>query len=87
MNIASAVAIFFLFWVLSALIVLPFINASEKRDADSPLVPGQADSAPGRFPVGRILLRATILAVVLYAIFALNYEFGWVTANMLDYYH
>ena len=78
MKIQSMIAIFALFWVMSGFIVLPFgVQTHEEAGVDR--VPGQADSAPHEFRVGRILSRTTLLAGGLFVLFLLNYHFGWVT--------
>jgi predicted secreted protein len=50
-------------------------------------VPGQAESAPAQFAPGRIALRTTLVSVVLFGAFYLNYRFGWVTAESLDFFN
>ncbi|WP_136163324.1 DUF1467 family protein [Sphingomonas flavalba] len=77
MNLYSIVAIWSLFWVLCAFLVMPF---SEKTDeeAGAEKIPGQADSAPHNFRPGRIILRTTILSSLLFGLFYLNYVNGWV---------
>lgn len=86
MNIGSGIAVFFLFWVASAFILLPF-GVKTDEEAGTERVAGQADSAPHRFDVGRHVVRATILAVVLFGLYYANYAFGWVTADDLDFYN
>jgi predicted secreted protein len=78
MKWTSALAIFLLFWVMSAFLVMPFgvRNAHETGEA---LIPGQADGAPANFNPKRILLRTTILSLVLFGIFYLNYVNGWIS--------
>ena len=85
MRWTSIVAIFFLFWVASAFIMLPF-GVKTDEEAGNELVPGQARSAPQRFNLGKHLLRAAVLAVVLTALYDLNYRYGWITPNDLDLY-
>lgn len=82
----SALAIYILFWWLCLFLVLPF-SARTDREAGAPLIPGQADSAPHRFPMGKVALRTTIVSAVAFTLFYLNYSFGWITAEMLDYYN
>ena len=78
MKWTSALAIFLLFWVLSAFLVMPFgvKNAHETGDA---LVPGQSEGAPANFNPRRILIRTTIVATVLFGIYYLNYVNGWIS--------
>ncbi|MBX3594528.1 DUF1467 family protein [Sphingomonas sp.] len=85
MNWYSIFAIYFLFWFLALFLVLPF-SARTSVEAGEELVPGQAESAPQHFPAGRIALRTTIVSAALFALFYLNYIFGWVTPEMLDYW-
>lgn len=84
MRWQSALAIYVLFWALSVFFVLPFgVRTSE--EAGTPLVPGQAPSAPHEFRPMRIFVRTTIVATVLFGAFYLNYTHGWVTTEMLDW--
>lgn len=83
MQITSIVAIYFLFWVLCALAMLPFGFEPVPR-GDPDYVPGQAESAPRHFRPGRVVRRTTIAATALFALFYLNYAMGWVTIDDLD---
>ncbi|MEN9682885.1 MAG: hypothetical protein RLZZ427_636 [Pseudomonadota bacterium] len=83
MQWTSALAIFFLIWVMSAFFVMPF--GLRTLDEDGTVrVPGQVDSAPANFDPRRIARRATVLAVILFALFYANYTHGWITADDLD---
>ena len=83
MQITSILAIYFLFWVFTAFVMLPF-GVQTAEEAGVPKVPGQADSAPVNFRPGRLAARATVLAAVFTALFVLNYEYGWVTVEDID---
>lgn len=83
MPIPSMIAIYFLIWVFCVFLVLPF-GVRTADEAGVPKVPGQADSAPANFRPLRVALRVTVVATVIFALFMLNYRFGWVTAEMLD---
>lgn len=83
MQITSILAIYFLFWVFTAFVMLPF-GVQTADEAGVPKVPGQADSAPVDFRPGRIALRATVVAAILTALFVLNYEYGWLTVEDID---
>lgn len=83
MRWTSIVAIFSLFWVLSAFIVLPFGVRTHDEEGLAK-VAGQADSAPAEFNPKRIAKRATAVAIVLFGAFYLNYVNGWITASDLD---
>lgn len=75
-------AIYFLFWVASAFILLPFgVKTHEELGIDR--VPGQADSAPANFRPGRVVLRATLIAALLTALYVANYVYGWITPDTL----
>lgn len=83
MQWTSILAVYFLIWVMSAFIMLPFgVRTSEEVGEE--LVPGQAESAPASFKPSRILIRATGIAIVLTTLFVLNYEYGWLSADDLD---
>ncbi|KQM98110.1 MULTISPECIES: DUF1467 family protein [unclassified Sphingomonas] len=82
----SALAIWMLFWVLAMFLVLPF-GIRTTHEAGEPPVAGQADSAPAGFRLRPILWRTTIVSLVLFGAFYLNYVYGWVTSDMLDYYN
>lgn len=89
MRWTSILAIYFLFWVLSAFLVMPFGNRThldEEADGkNSGMVPGQVASAPINFRPKRIAIRATILSAVLFALFLANYVEGWITAADIDF--
>lgn len=84
MQITSIAAIYFLFWVMSAFVMLPF-GVRTADEAGQAKVPGQADSAPVNFRPGRLALRATVIAAVLTALFLANYNYGWITAADIDF--
>ena len=85
MKLTSIIAIYVLFWVLSAFLVMPFgIRTHDEEGIDK--IPGQADSAPANFDARRIALRATVLAAVLFALFYANYLNGWITPQDLDFF-
>jgi predicted secreted protein len=86
MAFTSIVAIYFLVFAFSAFILLPF-GVRTDEEAGTPKVPGQADSAPHRFDIKRHLLKAAILAAVLFAIYYANWTYGWITPDDLDFYH
>ena len=83
MQITSVAAIYFLFFVMSAFVMLPFgVKTAEEAGVDK--VPGQADSAPVDFRPGKVAARAALVAVAATALFVANYTYGWVTAADLD---
>lgn len=85
MQWTSIIAIYALFWVLSAFLVMPFgVRTHEELGEDR--VAGQADSAPANFRPGRIVLRATIVAAILFGAFYLNYIYGWIDVGDLNFF-
>jgi len=84
MEWTSILAIYFLIWVMSAFVLLPF-GVKTADEAGVAKVPGQADSAPVNFRGGTLVKRATLIAVVLTSVFVLNYNYGWLTAADLDF--
>lgn len=86
MQAGSIVAIYFLFFVGAAFIMLPF-GVRTDEEAGTPKVPGQADSAPHRFDLKSHLLKAALLALLLFGLYYANWHFGWVTAENLDFYN
>ena len=86
MNIASGLAVYFLFFVGIAFLALPFgVRTDEEVGAET--IAGQADSAPHRFDLRRHLLRSALIAGLLYGLFVVNGYYGWITAEDLDFYN
>lgn len=86
MKLGSILAIYFLFWVASAFLLLPF-GVRTDEEVGAAKVPGQADSAPHRFDIPSHVLRATIAATVLFALYYANWHFGWISTDDLDFYN
>lgn len=85
MQVTSIIAIYALFWVMCAFVLLPFgVRTAEELGVDK--VPGQADSAPANFRPWRIVLRATLLAAAFTAFFVLNYEQEWITVDDINFF-
>ncbi|AOL94929.1 DUF1467 family protein [Porphyrobacter sp. LM 6] len=80
----SIAAIYFLFFVMSAFIMLPF-GVRTADEAGVAKVPGQADSAPVNFQPGKVATRASVVAAVATALFVANYQYGWITAADIDF--
>jgi predicted secreted protein len=84
MKFSSALAIYALFWTMCLFIVLPFgVRTSEEAGAERR--PGHAESAPHAFSLGRVAQRTTLVSAILFGLFYLNYSFGWITAETLDW--
>ena len=82
MQWTSIVAIYALFWVVSAFVLLPF-GVQTHEEAGIEKVPGQAESAPANFRPGLIARRATMIAIVLTTLYVINYAYGWITPQDL----
>ena len=86
MSFGSIIAIYFLFWVSAAFVMLPF-GVKTDEEVGAAKVPGQADSAPHRFDLKRHLARAALLAVAMFALYYANWHFGWIKVEDLDFYN
>lgn len=83
MKVTSILAVYFLFWVMTAFVMLPFgVRTADEAGVEK--VPGQAESAPVNFRPGRLLIRATLIAMALTILFVLNFEYGWVTVDDIN---
>jgi predicted secreted protein len=85
MQLGSIVAIYFLFFSATVFLLLPF-GVKTDEEMGTPKVPGQADSAPHRFDLKRHLLKAAVVAAILFAIYYANWAYGWITPDDLDIY-
>lgn len=85
MKLTSIIAIYFLFICATAFVLLPF-GVKTDEEVGAPRIPGQAESAPHRFDLKRHLRKSALIAAVLFAIYYLNWSFGWVTPDDLDIY-
>lgn len=83
MKWTSILAIYLLFWVMCAFLLLPF-GVKTHDEAGIAKTPGQADSAPANFRPGRVALRATVFAAVVTALYVANYAYGWITTDELN---
>lgn len=77
------IAIYLLFWVMSAFLILPFGVRTHDEEGIAK-TPGQADSAPANFRPKRIAMRATVLSLLLFGLYYLNYVNGWIGADDLQ---
>ena len=84
MSWTSIIAIYALFWVMTAFVILP-IGVRTHDELGLPKVPGQADSAPGNFQPRIIILRTTLLSAALFALYYANYVYGWVDRRSFDW--
>jgi predicted secreted protein len=85
MEWTSILAIYALFWVMTAFVMLPF-GVKTDDEVGNEKVPGQADSAPVSFQPGKHALRATFVSAILTGLYILNYQYGWITAEDLNFF-
>lgn len=83
MRPTSISAILMLFWAFSFFLVLPFRLQVKRGPADAP-VRGEMPGAQGRFSFGRTAFWTTIVALVLFGLFYLNYVEGWLPVEDID---
>jgi predicted secreted protein len=85
-KLTSIAAIYFLVFVASAFILLPFgVRTDEEVGAEK--IAGQADSAPHGFDLKRHFLKAALLGAILMAIYYANWTYQWISVDDLDFYH
>ena len=82
MSLTASIAIYMLFWVLAAFLVLPF-GIRTPDETGEHVRTGHADSAPTNFRPGLVILRASLLSAVLFGLFYANYTQGWFTSHDL----
>lgn len=83
MNPGSALAIYFLFWAFSVFLVIPFgVRTADEAGVEK--IPGQAESAPHGYSLGKMALRTTIVATVLFGLYYANYVNGWIGADAIN---
>ena len=85
MKFTSIIAIYFLFFAFAAFALLPF-GVKTTEEVGGEIVPGQADSAPHHFDLKRHLLKAVLVGAVLFALYYVNWSFGWLTTDDLDFW-
>ncbi|WP_347717480.1 DUF1467 family protein [Sphingomonas sp.] len=86
MSVPASIAIWFLFFVAVAFVSLSF-GVRTAEEAGTERIAGQADSAPHRFDLRRHLLRSALIATGLFAVYDLNWIYGWVGIENFDFYH
>ncbi|MGQ5701278.1 DUF1467 family protein [Sandaracinobacteroides sp. A072] len=83
MSWISMLAIYFLFWVFTLFLVLPY-GVRTTSELGEEEVPGQAQSAPHALSMPRKLLWTTLVSALFFGLFMLNWEMGWVTRADLE---
>lgn len=84
MSWTSIVAIYLLFWVLSAFLVLPF-GVKSHHELGVVMTPGQADGAPANFKPLRVVILTTLLSATLFGLYYANYMYGWIDRHSFDF--
>ena len=83
MKITSIIAIYAMFWVLAAFLVMPF-GIRTHEEAGEATIKGQANSAPANFRPRLIAKRATILSALMFGLYYANYVNGWLGPQDFD---
>ena len=84
MRWTSIVALYSLFWVFSAFLVMP-VGLRTPDEVEGHVVgKGHANSAPLNFRPKRIALRATVLGALLFGLYYANYVNQWITVQDLN---
>lgn len=83
MKWTSILAIYLLFWVMSAFFVMPF-GVRTHDDEGAEMVPGQVSSAPVNFSPAKTAKRATLVSLVLFGLYYANYVNGWFSVESID---
>jgi predicted secreted protein len=84
MTWVSIIAIYLLFWVMTVFVVLPFgIKNHEETGIEK--VAGQDHGSPANFNLQKVLLRTTILATAVFALYYVNYVYGWIDRRSFDW--
>src|SRR3546814_21106256 len=83
MQITSIIAIYSLFWVISAFVVLPFGIQTPDQSGEK-VFPRHSDSAPPNFLPCTVLLISTLLAPILFVVFYFHYLDVWLSTFSLN---
>ena len=84
MRWTSILAIYVLFWMLSLFLVLPWGVRTSEEAGERP-GPGHAESAPHAFSFGRVALRTTLVAAILFGLYYANWTYGWIGVEDVDW--
>jgi predicted secreted protein len=84
MNTVSIIAIYALFWVMTAFVVLPF-GIRNNHEAGVECLPGHDPGAPANFKPARILMATTLLSAALFGLYYANYIYGWIERDSFNW--
>jgi predicted secreted protein len=84
MNWTSIIAIYALFWVISAFVILP-LGVRNHHEVGEPMSEGQDTGAPVNFRPAMILWRTTILSAIVFGLYYLNFHYGWIDRHSFDF--
>lgn len=68
MSILSGFALYFIFWWLSLFTVLPFGLRTQGEEGTT--IDGTISSAPANFKMRKIVIRTTIVATIVFCVYA-----------------
>lgn len=85
MKWTSIAAIYLLFWVMSAFVVMPFFVRTAEEEGVAPL-PGHAESAPHHFHPWRITITTTLVSALAFGLYYANYVYGWISAESFNFF-
>lgn len=85
MKWTSILAIYTLFWALTAFLVLPF-GVRSAHEVGEDLVPGQAEGAPANFKPLRVLLWTTLISALFFGLYYANYVMGWIGIDHVNFF-
>jgi predicted secreted protein len=84
MSWVSIIAIYTLFWVICAFVILP-LGIRSNSELGLNTEQGHDAGAPGNFNPRVILLRTTALSAALFGLYYMNYVYGWFDRHTLDF--
>ena len=85
MTITGAVVLFAVIWFVALLVALPIGIRTQEEAGD--VTPGTPSSAPSNPQIGRKMLWATVVTVVLWLPLCAFILWGGVTVRDLDFFH
>jgi predicted secreted protein len=84
MTTVSIVAIYALFWVMTAFVVLPF-GVRNNDELGFERLPGHDPGAPANFNPRRILAMTTLISAAFFGLYYANYSYGWIDRESFNW--